>query len=102
MLAVRPNEAELYYRAAALCVSANDHTAAIGILSQAEARFPDVWAVHYELGHAYSRRAATDLSENDRSLATSHMEKALRLCPSDAARQNIQLQLDKVKGLKIR
>jgi tetratricopeptide (TPR) repeat protein len=101
MLAVVPDDVNLYFRAAALCTSKNDFEAAIHILQRAADRFPDSWTVHYRLGQAYSQRAAADYSPADKRHAIAHLEKALKDCTSKRHKQNIQDYLTRIKALKL-
>jgi tetratricopeptide (TPR) repeat protein len=100
MIGIQPDSLDLYYKVASLCANKNDHEAAILLLKQAEQKFPKTWGIHYRLGVAYSQRAATDLSENDRQQAIRHLGTALALCASSTQKRNIQHYLDKARALK--
>ena len=101
LLAVQPQDLSLYYRVAALHMSKDEPDEAIALLKQALDKRPETWGLHYSIGQAYCRRAATALSAEDKRLAIVHLEKALGLCTSPRHKANIQHYLTRIQELKI-
>ncbi len=101
MITTDPQNLNLYSQVASLSMNRNDHEAAIAVLRQADEHFPGNWAVHYRLGAAYTKRAATDLSANDRQQAIQYLTSALELCNVANQKRNIVHYLDQARELKL-
>jgi len=99
MLAVQPDNLNLYYQVASMYMAQNDHEGEIAVLRQALDRFPDNWNVHYRLGQAYWRKACVNFSADGKRLAVKHLGRALELCKSSVHQRSIQVYLDKAKEL---